>query len=630
MAADFGITGTEPSVPGFELKHILGEGSSGVVWFAVESEDSGREVALKILKPGLAGSEAGTRFQVEMQALALMDHPGIAKVYASGETRDGRPFFAMEWVDGQPVDVALDLRNATPGERLKVFEKICVAMVHAHGKGIIHRDLKPSNILLGADREPRVIDFGIARATEAILADRTLVTRDGQMVGTPAYMSPEQAAMRGEMLDERSDIYSLGVVLYELLSGKLPIRREVLDHAPYDEVLREIRTGKIPDLSRDLPEGVSPGIALAVMKALRKNPADRYQRVEEFLADLQNPGKQSRSIRPTWQAITGIAVCLGLAGFLIWAPWKNAPVETPREATRSKISARAGEVARLGPDVENPQTWRAYGEEIFRDDPGSAIAAWAEARRLALLQNGGALADSISNQIDEALEQLSPEYATAVRLMLAHDFHPKRGDRIAWMSSERRNLLWARSRPDQDSLRMAVSHLRVSPWDRVRWGIAGREALQKVPKLVEAGDVGEAIRCCRSGLVMCGVADQPAELMSWAAAVFADLKGGHEDEMSLQNLLETISTSELVEHLGIEPLTVKWLEGLRGWHDPDSPALAALQRVKLLPGWHPLLLQAMGDSKAAAAEARRELSQIDREAEVHLASVLQGIIDSGE
>ncbi len=209
----------------YKILDVLGEGGMGVVYLAEQAEPVRRRVALKIIRLGMDSKQVIARFESERQALAVMDHPNIAKIYDGGVTDTGRPYFVMELVQGTPITAYADTHKLTVDERLRLFIDVCHAVQHAHQKGVIHRDLKPSNVLVSQrDNRPivKVIDFGIAKAMGQELTERTLVTRVGQMIGTPEYMSPEQAEMSGLDVDTRTDVYSLGVILYELVVGTLP------------------------------------------------------------------------------------------------------------------------------------------------------------------------------------------------------------------------------------------------------------------------------------------------------------------------------------------------------------------------------------------------------------------------
>ena len=209
----------------YKLLEKVGEGGCGVVYVAEQTAPVRRRVALKVIKLGMDTKAVVARFEAERQALAMMDHPNIAKVFDAGTTETGRPYFVMELVRGIRITEYCDQNHLTTKERLDLFIKVCQAIQHAHQKGIIHRDIKPSNILVTLHDGvpvPKVIDFGIAKATEGRLTDNTVYTQLHQFIGTPAYMSPEQAEMSGLDIDTRSDIYSLGVLLYELLAGSTP------------------------------------------------------------------------------------------------------------------------------------------------------------------------------------------------------------------------------------------------------------------------------------------------------------------------------------------------------------------------------------------------------------------------
>jgi serine/threonine protein kinase len=232
--------GPEMEAPGgwigrYKLLHVLGEGGMGIVYLAEQVEPVKREVALKVIKPGMDSRRILARFEAEQQALALLEHPHVARVYDAGLAPSGRPYFVMEYVKGIPITEHCDRYRLTIEERLRLFLHVCEAIQHAHQKGIIHRDLKPSNILVVIqDQEmiPKVIDFGVARAISQPLTERTLYTEQGQIIGTPEYMSPEQAEMTSQDIDTRSDIYSLGAVLYELLTGVLPFESDTLRQGP--------------------------------------------------------------------------------------------------------------------------------------------------------------------------------------------------------------------------------------------------------------------------------------------------------------------------------------------------------------------------------------------------------------
>jgi serine/threonine protein kinase len=294
----------------YKLLEQIGEGGMGVVYLAEQLEPVHRRVALKIIKPGMDTRHVIGRFEAERQALALMEHPHIAKVHDAGTTDSGRPYFVMELVEGVPVTKYCDDEHLTVNQRLELFIPICQAVQHAHLKGIIHRDLKPSNILVSVSdgqAVPKVIDFGVAKAIGQPQTEETTFTRDGQIVGTLEYMSPEQANLNQLDVDTRSDIYSLGVVLYELLVGATPFARARLRSAAFDEMMRIIREEDFPRPSMRLSIiDTAPSVAAnrsiephklsatvhgeldwIVMKALEKDRARRYETATAFADDVR-------------------------------------------------------------------------------------------------------------------------------------------------------------------------------------------------------------------------------------------------------------------------------------------------------------------------------------------------------
>jgi WD40 repeat protein/serine/threonine protein kinase len=295
----------------YKLLQQIGEGGMGAVWMAEQAQPVQRKVALKVIKPGMDSRQVVARFEAERQALAMMDHVNIARVLDGGTTETGRPYFVMELVHGVPITKYCDDNHLTPRQRLELFVPVCQAIQHAHQKGIIHRDIKPSNVMVtlyDGQPVPKVIDFGVAKATEQKLTERTLFTQYGTMVGTLEYMSPEQAEMSALGVDTRSDIFSLGVLLYELLTGSTPLSHQRVKEAAYAEILRLIKEEEPPKPSTRLSDS---GEALAsisanrhtepaklaklvrgeldwiVMKCLEKDRNRRYESVSAFAADMQ-------------------------------------------------------------------------------------------------------------------------------------------------------------------------------------------------------------------------------------------------------------------------------------------------------------------------------------------------------
>ena len=295
----------------YKLLQSIGEGGMGTVFMAEQTRPVHRKVALKVIKAGMDTRQVIARFEAERQALAMMDHVNIARVFDGGTTENGRPYFVMELVHGVPITRYCDDNHLTPRERLELFVPVCQAIQHAHQKGIIHRDIKPSNVMVtlyDGKPVPKVIDFGVAKATEQKLTERTLFTQYGTMVGTLEYMSPEQAEMSALGVDTRSDIYSLGVLLYELLTGNTPLTHMRMKEVAYAEILRMIKEVEPPKPSTRLSDS---GEALAsisanrhtepakltklvrgeldwiVMKTLEKDRNRRYETANGFAMDIQ-------------------------------------------------------------------------------------------------------------------------------------------------------------------------------------------------------------------------------------------------------------------------------------------------------------------------------------------------------
>jgi eukaryotic-like serine/threonine-protein kinase len=294
----------------YKLKEQIGEGGFGLVFVAEQQEPVKRKVALKVIKPGMDTREVMARFMAERQALALMDHPNIARVLDAGATDSGRPYFVMELVRGIPITDYCDQNQLSPRDRMELFVTVCQAVQHAHQKGIIHRDIKPSNVLVTShDGKPvaKVIDFGVAKAINQQLTDRSIYTNFAQMIGTPLYMSPEQAEMSGLDVDTRSDIYSLGVLLYELLTGTTPLEKKKIAKAAFDEIRRMIREEEPPKPSTRLSTSESIASIAAhrhtepsklsklvrgdldwiTMKALEKDRTRRYETANGLARDVQ-------------------------------------------------------------------------------------------------------------------------------------------------------------------------------------------------------------------------------------------------------------------------------------------------------------------------------------------------------
>jgi serine/threonine protein kinase len=426
----------------YTLSHQIGEGGMGVVFMAEQSKPIGRTVALKILKLGMDTRQVIARFEAERQALALMDHPNIARVLDAGMTESGRPYFVMELVKGVPITKYCDAKHLPLRARLEIMLPVCEAVQHAHQKGLIHRDIKPSNVLV-ADYDhhavPKVIDFGVAKATAQKLTERTMFTEFGQVIGTLEYMSPEQAKFNQLDIDTRSDIYSLGVLLYELLTGTTPFDRQRLKNTAFDEILRIVREEEPPKPSTRLStvEGL-PNIAASrdsepkklsgllkgeldwiAMKALEKDRDRRYDTANDLAADLErylrNMPVEAYPVSAMYRVrkfarrhklgvaasiAAAAAVLLGIAGTtggMIWALREREAAQASA-ARATTQAARSDQVAR------------------FIEDMLKAVAP-----RVALGRDTTVLrevVDMTAQRIDKELEG-QPEVQANLRVMLA-------------------------------------------------------------------------------------------------------------------------------------------------------------------------------------------------------------------
>ena len=433
------LTGTR--IGHYKLLEQIGEGGFGVVWMAEQEEPVRRRVALKIIKLGMDSKEVVARFEAERQALAMMDHPNIATVFDGGATDTGRPYFVMELVKGVPITEYCDANKLATRERLGLFMQVCQAMQHAHQKGVIHRDLKPSNVLVTVkdDRPvPKVIDFGIAKATQARLTEKTHFTRFQQWIGTPAYMSPEQAGLGSLDVDTRSDVYSLGVLLYELLTGRTPFDTQKLLEQGYEAVMRTVREVEPPKPSTRLitlaeeelsavaaQRGSEPAklgrlirgdLDWIVMKAIEKDRTRRYETANDFARDIQRhlgsepvsaaaPGvvyrarKFVRRNRPRLAFATLAVVAVALAGLAVKHRMQSASEtqDLVAKGTNNIFTfARSDDVKALGRLLEaNPQLVNQHDADGATALGYAADAGSTNALRLLLAR--GADVDATNN-----------------------------------------------------------------------------------------------------------------------------------------------------------------------------------------------------------------------------------------
>jgi len=458
----------------YKLLEKIGEGGMGTVWVAGQTEPVRRKVALKLIKPGMDSQAVLARFEAERQALALMDHPHIAKVFDGGLTEIGRPFFVMEYVKGVPITEYCDTARLSVPERLALFVQVCKAVQHAHQKGIIHRDLKPSNILVApydGMPVPKVIDFGLAKAMHEPLTERTLHTAHGMVVGTPLYMSPEQAQPNNLDVDTRADIYSLGVVLYELLTGTTPLEKKRFKQAAWDEVRRILRDEDPPRPStRLLTTDTAPSVAACrqseparltrlmrgeldwiVMKALAKDRSRRYETASGLARDIErymsNEPVEARPPSARYRlskflkrnrgpVLAAALLLLALVAGIIGTSWglvransarRDAVKAQKSEAEQAKAERRAREEAQAAEKRALEQKQRAEANaqraleekrvaDAVRDFLQTKLLGQADMRTQAdaLLDHGGiaAAADrniTVRELLDRAAAELAPD-----------------------------------------------------------------------------------------------------------------------------------------------------------------------------------------------------------------------------
>jgi serine/threonine protein kinase/WD40 repeat protein len=405
----------------YRLMEQIGEGGFGLVFVAEQAEPVRRKVALKVLKPGMDTRYVVARFEAERQALALMDHPNIAKVFDAGSTPAGRPYFVMELVRGVPITDFCDQHKLPPRQRLALFVQVCQAVQHAHQKGVIHRDLKPSNVLVtvidGAP-VPKVIDFGVAKAVGQSLTEKTIYTRFAQMIGTPLYMSPEQAELSGTDVDTRADVYALGVLLYELLTGTTPFDRDRFRKAAFDEIRRIIREEEPPRPSTRLTSlgatlttvsasrGTDPGklaglvrgeLDWIVMRCLEKDRGRRYETATGLARDIERylageaveacpptPGYRLRKLVRRNRTAIAVALLFGvsLTTASLVSVWQMSRArKAERDAARQRDDALAAQRAAAG---ERDNVARA----------NEALNRLSARQRLALYDNAMTLAQA--------------------------------------------------------------------------------------------------------------------------------------------------------------------------------------------------------------------------------------------
>src|SRR5688572_3236129 len=586
------------------LLQLVGEGGMGEVWLAEQTRPVHRQVALKVIKAGMDTAQVVARFEAERQALALMDHPAIARVFDAGATPQGRPYFVMEYVRGESITSYVTRHKLSIPDRIGLFVQICEGVQHAHQKGIIHRDLKPSNILITLQNDrpvPKIIDFGVAKAMTHSLTERTLHTEFGALVGTPEYMSPEQAEMSGLGIDTRTDVYALGVVLYELLTGTLPFEGKALREKGLDEIRRTIREVDPPKPSTKVTTSADAvGRAASAeagrlagqlrgdldwitMKALEKDRTRRYATVGDFAADLRRhhdnqpvlaspPSRAYRVqkfVRRNRLAVAAVATLVILltafAGAMAAQTWRVA-----RERDRANQEAqRANREAATANQVSD------FLVGLFKvSDPSETRGSTLTAREI--LDNG-------AKQIDDTLSEQPAVQArlqrTLGKVYTSLGLYP-RADALLQGALATGRRLFGPEDPESVASLFDLGELRYYERRFAEAEEAYREAALRRHNLYGA-DSRQTIEAEMAVASACMQQQKFDESERLFKSVLARVQGtfGNDDELTL-NVMNELATMYYLQGRYAEalPLTEQVWNGLKKVSGERSPLTLAAQR----------------------------------------------------
>jgi tetratricopeptide (TPR) repeat protein len=618
----------------YKLLQQIGEGGFGLVYMAEQEQPVRRVVALKIIKPGMDTGQVIARFESERQALALMDHPNIAKVLDAGATASGHPYFVMELVKGVPITEFCDKNHLLPEERLKLFVDVCHAIQHAHHKGIIHRDIKPTNVMVTLhDGVPvvKVIDFGVAKATVQKLTEKTLFTAYGEMVGTPQYMSPEQAEMSGLDIDTRSDVYSLGVLLYELLTGTTPLEAKRLREAGYARMQKLIQEEETPRPSTRLSSLGTSATLIAgkrgldvqrllrllvsdldwiVMKALEKDRNRRYATPDGFAEDIERhlrheaiearPPSTAYRLRKFAQRnrvamVTVSAVAVALLAGLMVSTWQairatHAEKAALASAERERIASDAAQASAESATLAALSEKKARDAAVAREAETKAVLGFVQdhifaAARPEKQEGGLGRGVTLEKAIESALPYVEisfrnePLVEARLRLTLARSYHYLGDGKASLQQATAARALFTRysgkENPDTLASMDAVS-LAYTDLDRYQEALSLDQETLAIRKSILGSDSRDILRtmgCLASDDMHLGRYPEAQRLCDEALLLAKGTIGTDQPEtITIMSLLATIywRLGRYGDALTLDEETVRLSKATLGSDHPDT------------------------------------------------------------